>query len=54
MTILTLLSPILLSLCVTMGFGILFNIPRETLIPCGLVGMVGHLTRFSLQELGTS
>jgi uncharacterized membrane protein YjjB (DUF3815 family) len=54
MTILTVFSSIVLSLCVTIGFGILFNVPRDTLIPCGLVGMVGHLTRFSIQSLGLS
>ena len=54
MTIFTLLLQALLALGVTMGFGILFNIPRETLIPCGLIGLLGHLTRYSLVSFGVS
>jgi uncharacterized membrane protein YjjB (DUF3815 family) len=54
MSIITMLSQAILALCVTMGFGILFNIPRNTLIPCGLVGVLGHITRFSLHTLGVS
>jgi len=52
MTIPTLLLQALLAFCVTIGFGMLFNIPRETLLPCGLIGVLGHLTRISLRSLG--
>ncbi|AGA68090.1 hypothetical protein Desdi_0557 [Desulfitobacterium dichloroeliminans LMG P-21439] len=27
----------------TMGFGVLFNVPRKTLLPIGLVGMIGWM-----------
>lgn len=54
MTISTLLLQALLAFCVTVGFGMLFNVPREAILPCGLIGMLGHLTRFSLRSLGAS
>ena len=54
MTISTVLLQAVLALCVTLGFGMLFNIPRNSLIPCGLFGILGHLTRFSLVSLGVS
>ncbi|MBY7144691.1 threonine/serine exporter family protein [Virgibacillus sp. NKC19-3] len=33
------------------GFGILFNAPRQVLIPCGLVGMSGWILYDALTEL---
>jgi uncharacterized membrane protein YjjB (DUF3815 family) len=43
-----------LALGVTLGFGVLFNVPRKTLMPCGLIGILGHLTRLSLHSLNVS
>ena len=54
MTVSTLLLQAVLALCVTLGFGVLFNIPRNILLPCGLIGILGHVTRFSLVRLGVS
>jgi uncharacterized membrane protein YjjB (DUF3815 family) len=54
MTVSMLLEQVLLAAGVTIGFGVLFNIPRNTLIPCGLIGILGHLTRFTLRSLGLS
>src|SRR5450755_4478476 len=54
MTLPSLVLQALLALCVTVGFGILFNIPQKTLLPCGLIGILGHLTRFSLRSMGVS
>jgi uncharacterized membrane protein YjjB (DUF3815 family) len=53
-TLLTLLLQALMAFGVTLGFGVLFNVPRETLLPCGLIGILGHLARFSLRSLGVS
>jgi uncharacterized membrane protein YjjB (DUF3815 family) len=38
----------------TAGFAMLFNVPRRTLLACGLVGAGGHALRYSLQTLGVS
>lgn len=38
----------------TVGFGILFNVPRYTIWRCGLVGALGHLLRFWLRQNGLS
>jgi uncharacterized membrane protein YjjB (DUF3815 family) len=54
MTIAILLLQAVLALGVTIGFGVLFNVPRETLIPCGLIGILGHLSRFALHSFGVS
>ncbi|HLY28658.1 MAG TPA: threonine/serine exporter family protein [Aggregatilineales bacterium] len=54
MTLTDLLLQAVLALCVTIGFGVLFNVLPRALIPCGLVGVLGHLARFSLRQLGVS
>ncbi len=54
MTISSLLLQAILALCVTIGFDVLFNVPRTALIPSGLIGVLGHLTRFSLRSFGIS
>lgn len=33
------------------GFAVLFNAPRKSLIPCGLVGMLGWLVHIGLIEI---
>jgi uncharacterized membrane protein YjjB (DUF3815 family) len=37
------LEQLLTSFISTAAFGILFNVPRQSLIPCGLVGMYGWI-----------
>ncbi|WP_080872467.1 threonine/serine exporter family protein [Oceanobacillus timonensis] len=32
------------------GFGVLFNAPKKSLIPCGLVGMLGWILFYTLRE----
>ncbi|MEP7289178.1 MAG: threonine/serine exporter family protein [Chloroflexota bacterium] len=44
----------LLGLCVTIGFGILFNVPRDSLAYGGVIGAVGHVLRFALRKAGLS
>ncbi len=34
------------------AFGIMFNVPKESLFKCGLVGMAGWLTYFILADIG--
>ncbi|MFD1064458.1 threonine/serine exporter family protein [Oceanobacillus locisalsi] len=34
------------------GFGVLFNAPKKSLIPCGLVGMSGWILLYTLREFG--
>ncbi|MFS0781053.1 threonine/serine exporter family protein [Bacillus sp. 1P06AnD] len=34
------------------AFGILFNAPRESILKCGLVGMLGWISYFSLTQNG--
>ncbi len=36
------------------GFAMLFNVPRRTLIACALAGAVGHVTRALLMQVGIS
>ncbi len=36
------------------GFAMLFNVPRRTLIACAIVGAVGHATRALLMHFGMS
>lgn len=43
-----------LGFVVTVGFAVLFNVPRYTLLRCGLVGAFGHLVRYILREYGLS
>jgi uncharacterized membrane protein YjjB (DUF3815 family) len=54
MDITTLIIQAVMALTVTIGFGILFNVPRETLLPCALVGVIGHLLRVVLRAIGIS
>jgi uncharacterized membrane protein YjjB (DUF3815 family) len=44
----------LMGMTVTIGFGMLFNVPRETLFPCALVGVIGHVFRVVLRGIGIS
>lgn len=39
---------------VTLGFCVLFNVPRRTLLSAATVGMVGHLVRHALRSVGVS
>jgi len=43
-----------LGLCVTFGFAVLFNVPRDVLLPCTAIGAVGHVLTFSLRSVGVS
>jgi len=43
-----------LGLCITAGFAVLFNVPREALLYAALIGAGGHLVRFSLRGVGMS
>jgi uncharacterized membrane protein YjjB (DUF3815 family) len=54
MTILDLLLQWLSALVVTGGFGILFNVPRRMLLPCGVIGAIGHLLHYMLRISGIS
>ncbi|NMD69716.1 threonine/serine exporter [Bacillus sp. DNRA2] len=38
----------------TAGFGILFNVPKQTLLKCGMVGMVGWLIYVLLDKDGVN
>jgi len=38
----------------TVGFAILFNVPRDLLLAVGLVGSAGHLLRIILRGVGAS
>jgi uncharacterized membrane protein YjjB (DUF3815 family) len=49
-----LLTQALLGVAVTAGFGILFNVPPETLAYCALIGAGGHTLRFALRAVGLS
>lgn len=44
----------LLGFVVTVGFGVLFNVPRKVLLWAGLVGAIGYLLRYVLRQLGSS
>jgi uncharacterized membrane protein YjjB (DUF3815 family) len=39
---------------VTVGFGILFNIPHKMLVLCGTIGAIGHLLHYILRISGVS
>jgi uncharacterized membrane protein YjjB (DUF3815 family) len=54
MTILTFMLQGLAGFVITVGFAVLFRVPRNLLIRCGLVGTAGHLLRYSLRSLGVS
>ncbi len=54
MTIPDLLLQVVLGFVATAGFAVLFNVPRDTLIPAGLIGAAGHVLRFVLRSSGVS
>ena len=53
-TIGDLLLQALLGALVTAGFGMLFNVPRNTLIRAVIVGTTGHIFRFTLRSVGVT
>jgi uncharacterized membrane protein YjjB (DUF3815 family) len=44
----------LLGVIITVGFGMLFNVPRNILPYSALVGASGHVIRYSLRQFGLS
>ena len=54
MTLSNLLFQGLLGMCVTVGFAMLFNVPRKLLVYCAIIGAVGHVARVSLRLLNAS
>lgn len=40
----TILAQLVTSFIASAGFGIIFNVPKESLLKCGFVGMVGWIT----------
>jgi uncharacterized membrane protein YjjB (DUF3815 family) len=50
----TLLLQALYSFVATLGFAVLYNVPRRALLLCGLIGMTGHLIRSLVQQMGLS
>lgn len=46
--VLTVILQFVLSFFASMGFGILFNAPRRTLVSCGVTGASGWLTYYGL------
>ena len=51
---LDLLREFLLAAVATLGFGLLFNVPRRALFPCCLAGGAGRLVRLIAVSLGAS
>ena len=53
---LTFILPILrelgLAFVATLGFGLLFNVPRRALLACGLTGAIGRAVRLIAQGMG--
>ncbi|MFE7061374.1 threonine/serine exporter family protein [Sutcliffiella sp. NPDC057660] len=47
-----LLSQIIFSFIASTGFGVIFNAPRNSLIHCGFVGMVGWISYILLADSG--
>jgi uncharacterized membrane protein YjjB (DUF3815 family) len=43
-----------MALLATVGFAVLFNVPPRLLAACGVVGISGHLVRYSLLQGGAS
>ena len=43
-----------MALLATVGFAVLFNVPPRLLAACGVVGIGGHLVRYSLLQGGAS
>lgn len=54
LSLLNLLFQGLLGFVVTVGFAVLFNVPRRVLPWTGLVGAVGYLLRYVMRQLGSS
>jgi uncharacterized membrane protein YjjB (DUF3815 family) len=54
MTVETLLLNALFGFVATLGFAVLFNVPRYTLLWCAVVGAGGHLIRYVLRNSGVS
>ncbi|GAB4379505.1 MAG: threonine/serine exporter family protein [Elainellaceae cyanobacterium] len=52
--LITLLPTGLLSFVATLGFAILYNVPRRALLPCAAIGMAGYLLRAILQDVGVA
>lgn len=48
----TLLQAALLSFLATLGFAMLYRVPRLALLPCSLIGMTGYVLRTGLHQLG--
>jgi len=48
------LAEFALAFVATLGFGLLFNVPRRTLLPCGVVGGVGRMVRSIAVAAGAS
>lgn len=42
----TIIEQIITSFIASAAFGIIFNVPRESLLKCGFVGMIGWLIYF--------
>jgi uncharacterized membrane protein YjjB (DUF3815 family) len=54
MTVFDLLREFALAAAATLGFGLLFNVPRRTLLACCLTGGAGRLVRLIAVSLGAS
>src|SRR3954449_590261 len=54
MTLLDISFQLLCAFVTTVGFAILFNVPRRMLLPCGAIGAVGHLLRYLMRGSGIS
>jgi uncharacterized membrane protein YjjB (DUF3815 family) len=54
MTLLALLQQALLSFIGTLGFAILYQVPRKALLTCAVIGMGGYVLRAVLYEWGAN
>jgi uncharacterized membrane protein YjjB (DUF3815 family) len=54
MSALDLVFQAVLGFAATFGFAVLFNVPRGALLPAALIGVLGHLLRYSLRQWGAS
>lgn len=50
--IIIIVTQLITSFIAAAGFGIIFNAPRQSLIQCGLIGMLGWILYYSLVEQG--
>jgi uncharacterized membrane protein YjjB (DUF3815 family) len=48
------LRELALAFVATLGFGLLFNVPRRALLACGLTGAIGRVVRALVEGLGAS